>query len=185
QHLHGSEFRIDRDLRQVRPKAEHGVRYTLAVFIERAGRRIERGFRGRNVSELVKRKLREMNRLLTAALLHFQAMITKPDCRVLTRKGQLQNRCAQFFSRHRRGLAGYKGLARRRGLSAIRRDGGVSGNEIKALDGSLHRVRANLSHDRVRSLSNINRALMQRDPSIGLQSNTHRGWMGMGSVAAA
>src|SRR5207245_9814620 len=114
----------------------------LADTIERARRRIERGFRGRNVSELVARKLGEMDHPLTAALLHFQAMITKPDCRVLTRKGQLQNRCAQFFSRHRRGLAGYKGLARRGGLSALRRDGGVPGNEMNALDGSLHRVGA-------------------------------------------
>src|SRR4029077_9350201 len=87
QHLHGSEFRIDRDLRHVRSKAEHGVRYTLAVFIKRAGRRIERGFRGGNVSELVARKLGEMDHPLTGALLHFQAMVTKPDCRVLTRKG--------------------------------------------------------------------------------------------------
>src|SRR5437879_7878900 len=91
QHLHGSEFRIDRDLRHVRPKAEHGVRYTLAVFIERAGRRIERGFRSRNVSELVARKLREMNRLLTAALLHFHAMITDPDGRRLTRQSPLSD----------------------------------------------------------------------------------------------
>ena len=61
---------------------------------------------------------------------------------------------------------------------------GISRNQIELRDGRAQRVRANLRHDRVRSLPDIDRALMQGDPAIALQSDAHRRRIGQRSIAA-
>src|SRR6476661_6383596 len=53
QDLHCAQFRIDRNLRQVRPESEYGVWNALTIFIERAGGRIEGGTAGDHVAMLV------------------------------------------------------------------------------------------------------------------------------------
>ena len=51
--------------------------------------------------------------------------------------------------------------------------------------GAINRVCANLRHDRVRSLADIDRALMQRDAPIALQSHSHCRRIRQRSVAAS
>ena len=55
EHLHRAKLDIDFNLGEVCPKSEHGVRYALAILIQRAGRRIESGFGRHHVSVVIER----------------------------------------------------------------------------------------------------------------------------------
>ena len=81
--------------------------------------------------------------------------------------------------------AGYKCLARRGCLPTVRRDGGISGQQIELIDGRAKGVGAYLRNDRVRALTDIHRSLVQDDPSITLQAETNRGGIREGCVPAS
>ena len=77
QDLHRAEFRIDGNLGQVRAKSEYGVGNSLTVFVERAGRRIEGGFRREHVAVWIQRKRAQIDGALPAFVSCFGAAMAE------------------------------------------------------------------------------------------------------------
>ena len=53
EHAHRAQFRIDGNLRQVGAESKNSIGRALAVLVERAGGRIERGLAGEHVAVFV------------------------------------------------------------------------------------------------------------------------------------
>ena len=100
------------------------------------------------------------------------AMTTEPvvetELRVLADIGETQELAPHRARREGGRVARHEGLARGGGLAAVRRDVGVRGHEIDLVDRRAKRVGANLRDDRVRALTDIDRALEQREPAVRL-----------------
>ncbi len=123
QNAHRAQFSIDFDLRQVRAKAEHRVRNSLPILIERTGRRIKRRFAGDHVSVLVEGQLAKSESVCSSRPRKPSRSLVKMNTRAIARASQLQNFTPQLASRHVRGFARHQRLPRSRSLAAIRRDG--------------------------------------------------------------
>ena len=112
QHLHSAQFRIDRNLRQVRSESEYGVGNALAIFIERAGGRIEGGLAGDHVAMLVERQVAQDD---GALCLRLPLTVTQPSSKTISAHSQASARrrmaSAQFRARHLRGFSGDESLA--------------------------------------------------------------------------
>src|SRR5258707_2240839 len=185
EHAHGSEFDIHLHLGHVRAKTVYGIGIPLTILVERAGRRIERIFLRQDVPILIEREIPEVDRKNLAVVDCDHVSITKFERCAVTGTGHAQQSLAQGYPRHVCRLAGYECLTRRRGLPAIRRDGGISGKQIELVDGRAKRIGANLRTDEVRALTDIDRALVQSNPSVALQTDADSGRIRQGSVSAS
>src|SRR5436190_5864769 len=77
EHAHGSEFDIHLHLGQMRAEAVHGIWIPLTILVERAGRRIERGFLRQDIPVLVERKIGKVNRKSLAVVNSDHSSVTK------------------------------------------------------------------------------------------------------------
>ena len=105
--------------------------------------------------------------------------------RLLAHVRQSQDRGAHRPRGQDRRVAGDEGLARGGGLAAIGRHVGVRRDEVEQRDRRAERVGADLRDDGVGALPDVDRALEQREPSVGLQAEPHRRRIGERGVAAA
>src|SRR5712691_7569301 len=116
QHPHCAQFSIDGNLGQVRAKSEDGIRSALAVFIQRAGGRIESCLAGKHVAVLIQRQVTQGKRALSEIVLlivlsNSNATIFENNARALASICQPQDGTPQFRSRHLGGFSRDEGLA--------------------------------------------------------------------------
>jgi len=116
QHPHCAQFSIDGNLGQVRAKSEDGIRSALAVFIQRAGGRIESCLAGKHVAVLIQRQVPQGKRALSEIVLlivlsNSNATIFENNAGALASICQPQDGTPQFRSRHLGGFSRDEGLA--------------------------------------------------------------------------
>src|SRR5215470_2194553 len=185
QNSNRTEFGVDFNLRHVRAKAVDRVGNALPIFIELAGGRVEGRFPGDYVTVLIKGHILECKQLWSLIRAHGDPVVVKLYAGRMRSAHQLQNRVAQLLSGHLRGLACYERLARCRSFSAVGGNRGISREQIKLPDASAQSVGTDLSHDRVRSLADIDGALMQCDAAVALETNANRRRIRQRRIAAA
>ena len=122
QYPHRAQLGVDRDLRQMRPESEHGVRYALAVFVQRAGGWIEGGFAGEHIAVLIERQIGQRDSASLFVFQHGDRGILKDDDRALASVSQAEDRFPQLDAGHLRGFAGDKSLAGGGSLATVGAD---------------------------------------------------------------
>src|SRR5215469_11407864 len=110
----------------MRTEAINGIRIPLTVCVERRDWRIERFLARDDVSVLVDWQRAQVECVILTILLNRNTTLSKLNLSAPACARKAQNRFAQFFSDHVRRFAGHEGLARSRGLPAIRTDGSIA-----------------------------------------------------------
>ena len=185
QDFDAAELDIDLDLGDMRARPEHRVGLALAVLVERRSRRIEGLGDLHDEARGVDRQFRQIDPPFAARARDDHRAGGEADPRLLAHVRQSQDRGAHRSRGQDRRVAGDEGLARGGGLAAIGRHVGVRRDEVQQRDRRAERFGANLRDDGVGALPDVDRALEQREPSVGLQAEPHRRRIGERGVAAA
>src|SRR5277367_2445469 len=184
QHPHRSQFNINGNLRHVSAKSVDCVRAALSVFVERAGGWIESLLGSQNITVLIERQILWTEITLRPVFADRQRARAELDHRIFVRVRAQKNGAPEFLPRHICSFASNKRLSRSRCLAAIGSDRRIARNQIQTIDRGAQRVGTNLSDDGIRSLPNVNRALVKGDSAVTLQANAHRGGVRQRSVSA-
>ena len=91
----------------------------------------------------------------------------------------------QIQCRQTRGIAGDKGLSRRGTLAGVLSDIGIGGALIDQCDRHAEGIGGNLRHDRIGTLTDIDRAVIQHEAAVVAQSDCHGRWIGDHRIADA
>ena len=127
---------------------------------------------------------RELNAPLAGSVSDDHRAGLETQLRVLADVRETQEFAPHRARRESSGVARNEGLARGGGLAAVWRQVGVRRHEIDLADRRAKRVGANLRDDRIRALTDIDRALEQREAAVGLEAEPHRRGIRHRGVAA-
>ncbi len=173
--LDGPESGVDLDLRQLGGEGVARIGHALTFLVERRRRRIEMAGPGQHVAALVRRREDgEVYLVHHAAIGNAKPPLVEHDPPCRPRPCPLENLPPQRLARELRRGAGNEGLARGGGLAGIGGKIGVAGDEMQRRDRNTERVGADLSHDRVRALADIDGAAIERDASVTVNADAHR-----------
>ena len=176
---------VDLDLRELRGEAVGGIGDALAVGVERRRRRIEAALSDQHVVAGGRRQRGQVDPPLRAVFAQHQRAAAKGQNGARPDVGQAQDLPPQVLTRGLDGIAGYEGLAGRGGLAGVERAVGVAGDEADGVGRQAQRVGADLHHDRVRSLADVDRTTVQRHAAIAPQTDAHGRRVGQRGVADA
>ncbi len=98
QHAHRAQFGVDCNLRQVGAESINGIGIALAIFVERAGGRIESGLAGEHVAVLIQRQVAQADGALLAIFFNRDSAVLEIDDRAFAGVRQAQNGAAQFLA---------------------------------------------------------------------------------------